>query len=131
MNKKAYVLIGVVAIIVITVFLMSQRPLLFNNGKSQYAIVLCEDASISERTAAEELQDYLKQISGAELPLISINDLSDKRKHIFVGFNNDYAVKCGVKVPEDSDEGYTYRTIGEKIEELCMAFTHSSKMSLA
>lgn len=45
-------------------------PPLAENGLSQYEIVLPEDAIASERYAAEELQNFLKQISGAELRIV-------------------------------------------------------------
>ncbi|MBR5801708.1 MAG: DUF4838 domain-containing protein, partial [Alistipes sp.] len=115
MNKKTLVLICVVAIVVVSLFLESQAPALFCNGRSDYSIVLCDDASESEQTAARELQNYLRQISGAELPLIGCNELNDGRKHIFVGFNAEYASVCGVEAPDDNDEAYTYRTVGDNI----------------
>ena len=115
MKKKSLLLICAVTAIVVALFWVSQPPALFKNGQSEYAIVLCDDASTSEKTAARELQDYLRQISGVELQLISCNELSDGRKHIFVGFNEKYASECGVEAPEDNDESYTYRTVGDNI----------------
>ena len=115
MNKKALVLSGLVAVIVAALYWTCQGPVLFDNGRSEYSIVLCDDASISEKTAAEELQDFLKQISGAELPLINSNELEEGRKHIYVGFNKEYAAECGVEAPDDIDEGFTYRTVGDNI----------------
>ena len=113
--KKALVVICVVAAVVVAAFGMNQGPLLFSDGQSEYSIVLCDDASISEQTAAKELQGYLQQISGALLPLVSNDELAEGGKHIFVGFNEEYAAKCGVEHPSGSDEGYTYRTIGDNI----------------
>ena len=113
--KKALVVICVVAAIVVAAFGMNQGPLLFNDGESEYSIVLCDNASISEQTAAKELQGYLQQISGALLPLVNSNELAEGGKHIFVGFNEEYATKYGVELPSDSDEGYTYRTVGDNI----------------
>ncbi|MBR5877374.1 MAG: DUF4838 domain-containing protein, partial [Alistipes sp.] len=115
MNKKALVLICVVATLVAVLLLSCQAPALFKDGRSDYSIVLCDDASESEMTAARELQNYLRQISGVELPLISCNELSDGRKHIFVGFNAEYASECGVEALDDNDEAYTYRTVGDNI----------------
>ncbi|MBR5877896.1 MAG: DUF4838 domain-containing protein, partial [Alistipes sp.] len=95
--------------------LSCQAPALFKDGRSDYSIVLCDDASESEMTAARELQNYLRQIGGAELPLISCSEMSNGRKHIFVGFNEKYASECGVEAPDDNDEAYTYRTVGDNI----------------
>ena len=44
---------------------------LFRNGKSNYQIVISEEASSSEQTAARELQQYIQQVSGVELPITS------------------------------------------------------------
>ena len=115
MKKKSFLLIFAVTAILVAIFWASQPPALFKDGRSDYSIVLCDDASESEQTAARELQDYLRQISGAELPLISHDELSDGRKYIFVGFNEKYASECGVEAPDDNDEAYTYRTVGDNI----------------
>ena len=74
---------------------------LFSGGKSNYSIVVCDNASKSELTAAHELQDYLKQISGAELPIKHSAELSKKEPHIFIGYNANYGKKLGVAEPED------------------------------
>src|SRR4051794_15677632 len=57
---------------------------LVKDGKSDYVIVLAKDAPPANRRAATELQTYLKQMSGAELPIV------DDSKHapphaIYVG----------------------------------------------
>lgn len=44
---------------------------LVDNGHSPYKIVLSTQASPSERRAAEELQRFLKEISGCTLPIVS------------------------------------------------------------
>ena len=88
---------------------------LFSNGKSRYAIVLAKDASPSEQTAAEELQSYLEQISGAKLELLSDDNAADHRKVIYVGYSEKYGVKTGIERPKDGDESFTYRTVGDDL----------------
>ena len=44
---------------------------LFSGGKSRYKIVVANDASRSELTAAGELQLYIEKISGAKLEILS------------------------------------------------------------
>ena len=73
---------------------------LFDGAESQYSIVVCDDASESEQTAAEELQSYLKQISGAELPLKRSDELAKGEKHIFVGYREEYGARAGALVRE-------------------------------
>ena len=70
MKRAVFILIVALAVIGVTT-VMFKSTTLFKDGKSSYAIVLCNDASASEETAAKELQHYLKQIGGAELPIIS------------------------------------------------------------
>src|SRR5688572_17469633 len=42
---------------------------LSRDGKSDYVIVVADEAMAPERKAAEDLADYLKQITGAQLPV--------------------------------------------------------------
>ena len=44
---------------------------LAEGGKSDYQIVLADNASPSTRHGAEELQMFLQQISGVKLPIVS------------------------------------------------------------
>ncbi|MBR5877542.1 MAG: hypothetical protein IKZ11_03155, partial [Alistipes sp.] len=88
---------------------------LFKNGKSSYCIALCSDASISEQTAANELQHYIKEISGVVLPIKKAEELKSGERHIFVGYNAEYGQKLGVTKPQNNDEAYTYRTLGDNI----------------
>lgn len=89
------------------------RNWLFKNGKSNYRIVLDRQASPSEKKAAEELQMYIKQISGAELPIT--DDATSKGRRIFVGFGSAVADITGAQKPEADDEGFTYRTVGKDL----------------
>jgi len=57
---------------------------LTENGKSDYVISVPATAIESEITAAKELQSYVKQISGAELPIIKEVQASGK-KVIYIG----------------------------------------------
>ena len=113
--KRAIIILTSVATIIGAAFTIFQRPTLFKNSKSNYAIVLCNDASTSEETAAKELQHYLQQISGTTLPIIGSDQLEDGQKHIFIGFNEKYGERCDTECPDSNDEGYTYRTIGKNI----------------
>ena len=86
---------------------------LFRNGKSNYQIVVSAEASSSEQTAARELQQYIQQVSGVELPITS--DLKAKGRHIFVGYNEQVAALTGAQKPEKDDESFTYRTVGHDL----------------
>ena len=112
MKRNPLILLVIVAIAFVVV---TWKPALFNNGKSDYSIVLCNEASTSEQTAAEELQQYLEQISGAVLPIISPDQLEKGQRHIFVGYNEEYGKELGIECPDNNYEGYTYRTVGKNI----------------
>ena len=88
---------------------------LFGGGKSRYAIVVAKDASQSELTAAEELQEYIYRISGAKLALVSEDKAADYKRYIFVGYSPKFGEKLGVERPEDGDEGFTYRSVGDDL----------------
>ncbi|MBR5483753.1 MAG: DUF4838 domain-containing protein [Alistipes sp.] len=111
---KRFPLIILVAVAIAFAVAM-QKPTLFNNGKSDYAIVLCKNASTSEQTAAKELQGYLEQIGGVALPIITRDQLEEGQKHILIGYNKKYGAEFGVERPDDNDEGFTYRNVGDNI----------------
>ena len=92
---------------------LSAADWLFRDGKSNYQIVISTDASPSEQTAAKELQQYLEQMSGFQLPITS--DLSTSGRRIFVGYNERVATLTKVQKPEKDDESFTYKTIGRHL----------------
>ena len=58
----------------ILVFLCACLPLsaavLFDNGRSDYVIVLGRNARAVEKTAAKELREHVKQMGGVDLPVV-------------------------------------------------------------
>lgn len=89
---------------------------LFKDGKTDYTIVLDKDASESERWAADELRHWLKEVSGADFPIVS--DTSRTRTHeIIVGVNARSRALLGpdFSAPDDVDQSFTYRSIGPRI----------------
>jgi hypothetical protein len=89
---------------------------LFDKGKTDYAIVVAEDASESEKWAANELQHWLKEVSGAEFSIRADTD-SRGGPQIVVGFNRRARALLGstTKAPEDGDESFIYKNIGPSI----------------
>lgn len=65
---------------------------LIENGRSDYRIVVAPDAVPAERTAAGELQHFLAEISGVELPIVAGAD----GPAIYVGQSKETAVALGV-----------------------------------
>ena len=78
---KRFPLIILVAVAIAFAVAM-QKPTLFNNGKSDYAIVLCKNASTSEQTAAKELQGmYQTMLQDANTWLKDAHDKVDGLRH--------------------------------------------------
>lgn len=86
---------------------------LFKGGKSDYQIVVAANASTSEQTAAKELQEYIRQISGASLPIVHTADAG--ARHIYVGYSPEAAALTGAQRPEAEDESFVYRTVGSDL----------------
>ena len=88
---------------------------LFRNGKSDYTIVVSSDAPESERYAAAELQSWIKEVSGVEIPVAGLADgVPDKR--LVVGYNPivlELVPESGK--PDDRDDSFTLTTRGGDI----------------
>lgn len=81
--------------------------ILFRKGKTSYNIVVSSEASVTEKTAAEELKYYLGQISGADFKLTCVPG----RKNIYVGYAEEYAIFNGIEPYQDCSEGFTVKKI--------------------
>lgn len=85
---------------------------LVTDGKSDYTIVLSKDASPSEKHAAEELQHFLFEISGAKLP-IQVEGGKVPARMIVLGDGETRRLRgTQIDVKALGDEGYTIRTFG-------------------
>ena len=114
MKRAVYILI-LILVVAGVIFVSYSKFALFKNGESDYSIVLCNNASISEQTAAKELQSYIEQIGGVTLPIINRNELQEGEPHIAIGYNKHFGEKLGIERPADNDESYTYRSVGKNI----------------
>lgn len=79
------------------------------NGEPRAQIVVAEKASPSTRYAAEELQRFLREMSGAQLPIVT--DAAPLADHeILVGKNDHfYPANISVEVAGLGKEGYVIR----------------------
>ncbi len=82
-------------------------------GVSDYVIVRGENAYISEVTASTELQKYLKQISGVEIPIVT-DTTAPVEKEIVVGKTNREA-DGEFDRDELGDEGFVIKSEAEKL----------------
>ncbi len=95
--------------------LASCSHVLFKDGKSVYTIVVAPDAPESEQYAATELRDWLKEVSGAELPITGL-DGGTQGKRLVVGFNPIVEeLVPGTAKPGDRDDSFTWENHGGDI----------------
>ena len=74
-----------------------------DNGNSEYVIIIRKNHSASEKTAAEELAAYLKQITDAEIP-VKTDDEKKTDHEIVIGFTN----RGGKGKKELGEEGFIF-----------------------
>lgn len=88
---------------------------LVQDGRSEYRIVLPARPSVTEKKAAEELQSFLRQISGAVLPLVA-DDQPATDKEIVIGAGPRLAA-AGVAVDWKrlGPDGYALKTAGNTL----------------
>ena len=99
-----------VAVMLLAAYNLIAANWLFKNGRSDYKIVVTSEASVSEQTAAKELQDYLYQISGTRLPVTT--DEYNLGNCIFVGYSSKVAELTKMPKPAEDDESFYYRSVG-------------------
>ncbi len=87
---------------------------LFSDQKSDYRIAISKQASESEQWAAKELQHWLKEIGGAELPIQDLNQAFAGHQ-IIIGYNELVKAETGENAPADLDESFRYFNSGADI----------------
>lgn len=85
----------------------------FENGKTEYTIVISKNASVSEITSSKELAKILFKISKANFNIS--NNLNQQGKCIIVGYNERVHRDINCSKPIDTDESFTYITKKENI----------------
>jgi hypothetical protein len=85
------------------------------DGQSRYSIVIAENASPSIRYAATELQTFLREMTGAELAIIT--DRQPLRKREIILGNNAHLKKldAGIDFTRLGKEGYVLRTMESRL----------------
>jgi hypothetical protein len=89
----------------------AQKPLvLAKQGKSTYSILIAEAAPPSEQRAAAELQNFLEEMTGARLPIIT--DAQEANGNLVLVGDSKHVQKLALKIPFDTlgAEGFVLRT---------------------
>ena len=86
---------GILLIITAVIFFSCSDKQLFivKDGKSDYSIVIPENADSLTLKAANELQKYIKTSTGALLPVTTVNDPEYVGKKILVGIKPEENIK--------------------------------------
>lgn len=87
---------------------------LVEDGASAYVIVLAADASETERTAAQYLQEYIQKISGAQLP-IQTDAQAAGAYEICLGNTNRTTPALQAETAKLIDEGFVKRMEGNTL----------------
>jgi Domain of unknown function (DUF4838)/Glycosyl hydrolase family 67 N-terminus len=88
---------------------------LIRNGRSRYTIVLSPKASLSEQRGAHELQHFLQEMSGAQLP-ITTGAASGTGNWVFVGQSEALdALNPGIPFRKLGPEGFALKTLGRNM----------------
>jgi len=94
----------------------AKEPLsLVKQGKSTYSICTSETASPSEKRAAEELQKFLEEMSGARLPIVTDSE-TPEGDLVLVG-NSKLVQQLAPRIPFErlGSEGFALRTAGNRL----------------
>lgn len=81
-------------------------------GKSDFRIVMAADAGPSTQYAANELQSFLNQISGAKLPIATDREPATAHEILLGASSHLKALGATIDFKRLGDEGYVIRTVG-------------------
>lgn len=89
---------------------------LVKDGKTDYAIIVSNNASSTTYTAANELNTFMQLATGASFPIIKDDEAewSTTEKYISIG-DNQISRKAGIALPASNDNGFIVRTFGNSI----------------
>ena len=84
-------------------------------GRSDYRIVISARASAATRHAAEELRRFLKEASGAELPVVTDAEPASEREILIGDSARLQSLSIAVDFPALGEEGFVHRTLGRRL----------------
>ena len=88
---------------------------LSNNGNTTYKIVIADEPAIQVQAAADELAEFLQQVTGAVFPIVRASDVRGEHQ-ILVGPSDALAkLKLRIDWPSLGPEGFVIRTVRQKL----------------
>lgn len=90
-------------------------PMLAQNHKTSYKIVLSREASPAERHAAEELKSFLFQITSAVFPICFTDESTDDNEILVGNSSRLQEIGCTIDFPSLGREGFVLKTIGNRL----------------
>lgn len=113
-NSVLIILTGIVLLVPQCAF--ARSLVLAAGGKTDYAIVVARDAIEPERNAAKELQDYLKQVTGATFAIHTDAEAPTSEAEILIG-QSEQVRKLVPKIDWDSlgQDGIVMKTVGKRL----------------
>ena len=108
-NLRRRMAIGLGA--VLTLAVPAKALTLAQEGKATASIVVAAGATASEQTAAHEVADYLRRISGAVFRVLPEDQASAQGSRVFVG-RTAFAARNGLTVDKLGPEEWVIRTVG-------------------
>lgn len=91
----------------------SHKLILANESKTDYVIVIPEQATLPERRSAEELRLWLGKITGASFPIVADAE-PEQEKELSVGRTNRVTSDALARLPTRGAEGIRSRLRGKK-----------------
>jgi hypothetical protein len=112
-------LLRLAVILVIAVFSnqsQSEELMLVQQGRAECVIVVGTEPTPAEQTAAKELQEFLAQATGAELPIRVCTDIAKDQPQIVVGPSPRVKeLLPEVQLEQIGDDGILIRTVGNAL----------------
>ncbi|HUT88187.1 MAG TPA: DUF4838 domain-containing protein [Thermoguttaceae bacterium] len=116
MTKWTWILVtGLALLVAATRPAAAEELVLAENGKSACAIVVAPDASPSTRHGAEELQTFLREMTGAELTILADTEPVGEREIILGDNKHLQSLGATIDFNELGNEGYVIRTVGNRL----------------
>src|SRR5690349_19497847 len=81
-------------------------------GKSDFRVVIAVNASPSTEYAARELQSFLKQMSGAALPIVADSEPAAAHEILVGNSRHLQALRTPIDFTKLGGEGYVIRAVG-------------------